>query len=265
MQRRDVRRADREGVLRGVQRIVVELVHQQERGVLDPGGDAVRPVLRTDHELFVLRLVGLVHADQERDEDRHEHHHDPGAARELDDRDHDRDDEGRDRAQTVHEQPELPSLLPQAEVALGHPGLRQGERREHAKRVERDHRRDARPEDDDHQAGRRGQRHDAVREDQSVPALRELARHEGVAGVEAGQPREVGERRVGRQDQDQRRADLEHEEEEPPHRAGAVDGLRDARQDRLALVRDRDHLQPGGQERHREERRSRGSSPSTRG
>jgi hypothetical protein len=124
VQRRDVRRADREGVLSSVQRIVAEVVHQQERGVLGPGGDAVRPVLRADHELFVLRLVGLVHAYQERDEDRHEQHHDPGASRELHDRDHDRNDEGRDRAQTVHEQIEL-QTIPAAEVR-GHTGLRQG-------------------------------------------------------------------------------------------------------------------------------------------
>ncbi len=51
---------------------------------------------------------------------------------------------------------------------------------------------------------------DAVREDEPMPALGERAGHEVVFRVEVREAREVGERRVGRQDQDQGRRDLEH-------------------------------------------------------
>ena len=88
-----------------------------------------------------------------------------------------------------------------------HAGLRERERGEDSERVQRDHARDARTEDDDHDARGGSERDDPVREHEAMTTLRQLARHERVAGVEAREPREIGERRVGREDQDQCRGD----------------------------------------------------------
>ena len=100
---------------------------------------------------------------------------------------------------TVDREAVPPAGLAEPEVTLGHPGLRQRERGEHADRVERDQRVDVGLEqittstvDGDRETD------DPVREDQAVPALGQLARHEVVVRVEVRQPREVGERRCSR-------------------------------------------------------------------
>ena len=74
------------------------------------------------------------------------------------------------------------------EVVLGHPRLRERERREHADRVERDQALDLRAgrDDEDHRSA--GQEEDPVREHQPVPALGQLLGHEVVAGVERREP-----------------------------------------------------------------------------
>ena len=89
-------------------------------------------------------------------------------------------------------------------------------------------------EDDEHHDGHRGQDDDAPGERQAVAAEGELARHVAVRGQDGGQAREGVEARVGGQEQDQRGADLEHEEEDA---AVAEDGAADLGQDRGALVR----------------------------
>ena len=77
---------------------------------------------------------------------------------------------------------------------------------EHADGVERDELVDLGVGHEQQHDGGDGQRDDAVGEHQPVAALGELAGHEVVAGVEAGQAGEVGEAGVGGQHEDERRA-----------------------------------------------------------
>ena len=174
-------------------------------------------------ELGVLAQVLAVHPDEDPHHHGDEHHHRPRAVRELRDRDHDRDHRGGDRAETVDRETVAPAGFAQAEVAPGHAGLRQGERGEHADRVQRDQLVDVGPEHD-HERGR-GDREtdDAVGEHQPLPALGERPRHEVIPRVEVRQSREVGERGVRGQDQDQRRRHLEHQEHRGPDRSAAED------------------------------------------
>ena len=131
------------------------------------------------------------------------------------------------------------------EVVLGHARLRQGERREHADGVERDEPVDLGAGDDHEHDRRRTARKMMPFENTSRwPALGELAGHEVVAGVEAGQPGEVGEARVGREHEDEHRAGLQRVVEDVAERAAAVHELADLGDDgRRALLERRDvHL-----------------------
>jgi hypothetical protein len=89
------------------------------------------------------------------------------------------------------------------EPVTDHPRLGQGERDEDADRVERDQRVGLAPEEHDEERGEAAQHENAVREDEPVALRRELARRVAVAGEQARQAREVGERSVGRQHEDQ--------------------------------------------------------------
>ena len=90
----------------------------------------------------------------------------------------------------------------------------------------------------DHEDGRRdGQGDDAVGEHQPVAALGELLGHERVVGMEAGQAGEVGEARVGGQDEDQHRGALHDVERHVPERPAAEHGLGDLGDHRGLLAR----------------------------
>ena len=115
----------------------------------------------------------------------------------------------------------------QAEVVLRHAGLREREADEHADGVERDEPRHRGVGDDHEDGGGAGQGDDAVREHEPVAALGELPRQEAVAGLEAGEAREVGEAGVGGQHEDQHGGGLEREAQHLADGAGAVDGLAD--------------------------------------
>jgi hypothetical protein len=128
--------------------------------------------------------------------------------RELCDRDDDVDDERQDCADPVDHEASAPVRLFVRDVMLGHPRLRHRERREHADRVQRDEPVDLGARDDHESRSRDGEGDDPVREDEPVASLRELPRHEVVAGVEGGQPREVGKRRVRGQHEDEHRRRL---------------------------------------------------------
>ena len=80
---------------------------------------------------------------------------------------------------------------------------------------------------------------DAVREHEAMPALGELAGHEVVAGVERGQPREVGEARVGGEHEDEHRAGLEAVVEDVAEQSSTVGELADLRDDRRRSVFER--------------------------
>ena len=96
--------------------------------------------------------------------------------------------------------------LAQAQPVPHHAGLRERERDEDADRVERHQGVGVAAEDHDQGRGEAGQHQDAVGEHQPVAENGELARQEAVAREQRGQPREVGERGVGGQDQDERRS-----------------------------------------------------------
>ena len=182
-------------------------------------------------ELDGLVLVLLVHPHQEPHEQRHQDQDRPGALGELRAGDDDQHDRGRHRPGAVDQQAHAPALLAQPEVSLGHPGLRQRERREDADRVERDQLGDVGVERDHEGDRRRRQRDDPVGEHQAVPARRELPRQEVVARVEVGQAREVGVGGVGRQHEDQHRGDLQERERRVADRPRSVDRPADVRDD----------------------------------
>ena len=79
-------------------------------------------------------------------------------------------------------------------------------------------------EHDEQPHAEHGQDQDAVRVREPVPAVRELARDEAIARKERGDPGEVREARVGRQDQDQRRDTLDQvvERREPEDPTGQL-------------------------------------------
>ena len=79
-------------------------------------------------------------------------------------------------------------------------------------------------EHDEQPHAENGQDQDAVRVREPVPAVRELARDEAIARKERGDPGEVREARVGRQDQDQRRDTLDQvvERREPEDPTGQL-------------------------------------------
>ena len=95
------------------------------------------------------------------------------------------------------------------EPVAHHARLRQREGDEHPERVERDQR--VRVPGEQHEEPDRQERQDddAVRERQPVAPVRELPGDEAVAREERREPREVGEARVGGQDQDQHRHALD--------------------------------------------------------
>ena len=125
-------------------------------------------------------------------------------------------------ARPVEQGAERPAGSPVPEPVAHHAGLREREGDEHAQRVERDQR--VRVPLEEHQEPDRQERQDddAVREGEPVPAVRELAGHEPVPREERGEPREVREARVGRQDEDQHRHALDEvvDAATPRRRAG---------------------------------------------
>ncbi len=247
--RHDLVGADRLRVSERVRHLRVERLDQQDH-------DRSLHLVRVEAEqraaqLLVLALVLTVHPHQHQHHHRDEDHHRPRAVGELRDRDHDRDDGGREGAHPVDREADPPAGLPETEVALGHAGLGERERREHPDRVERDQLGHVGLEQHDQDGGRDGESDDPVREDQAVPADRELSRHEVVRGVEVRQAGEVGERRVGREDQDQRGGGLEREEQPVAERPLAEDRTADLRDDRLRLGRQ--HVQLHRDEREAQE------------
>ena len=134
-----------------------------------------------------------------------------------------------------------PAWLPFAQPVPHHAGLRQGDRGEDADRVERDEGIDLSAERDEHDDRDDGQDDDAGAERQALAAEGEAAGHEAVAREDRRQPREVGEARVGGQDQDAGRGQLE----EVVDRARAVDGAADLGDDGFAICRRNGADNPG--------------------
>ncbi len=147
------------------------------------------------------------------------------------------------------DQPLLPAALAKAQVTLGHAGLRQRERREHADRVQRDEALDLGAGDDQqHDRGDR-QGDDAVAEHEAVAALGQLAGQEAVGRLERRQPREVGEAGVGGEDEDERRRRLQRVEQHVADHAVAEHEATDLGDDRRRAVLERRHVHLGGQRR----------------
>ena len=146
----------------------------------------------------------------------------------------------------------LPLLL---QPMADHARLRQRERGEHADDVELDQPVEVGVEHHDQQAREGAQHDDAVGEDEAVPAVRELPRHEPVARQDRRQPREVLIRGVRRQDQDRAGEELHDVEDGPAteHRMGDLS-------DNRPFLADRDPLDVGRQERDTQEHRHRDGS-----
>ena len=86
-----------------------------------------------------------------------------------------------------------------------------------------------------------------------MAALGELTGHEVVAGVEAGQAGEVGERRVGGQNEDEHRSGLEAVVEDVAHGPAAEHDLADLGDHRRRALLVGRHVHVGGQPRQPEE------------
>ena len=156
-------------------------------------------------DVVVVAVRRLEHRDDHRDQQQD----DPRAFERLRDRDDDQDDAGHHRAEAVDERAGLPPGLLRLPPVDHHARLRQGERDEDANHVERQQRLRVAAEHDDEDR-REGREHqDAVREGEPVALVHELARQIAVARHDRGEPREVGVRRVRREDEDERRARLE--------------------------------------------------------
>jgi hypothetical protein len=233
----------------------VELVDQHDDDVATEDR-RLRGARRVLLQLVELFLVLLVEPHQRHDHDGHEHDDEPSAVRELRDGDDHVDRQRQECADPVDDEPVLPVWLAMGEVVLGHAGLREREAGEHADRVERDQPVDLGVRHQEHRDGGNGEEDDPVREHESVAALGELARHEVVLGVEAREPRKVGEARVGREHEDQHRARLQAVEQDVAELTASVheaSDLADHRR-RPALVRHRVRVR--GEDRQPEEHRA---------
>ena len=108
---------------------------------------------------------------------------------------------GRRGADPVDDRPPPPARAVRAQPVAHHPGLRERECGEHADDVEVDQVVDIGVVDPDEERGRAGEHDDAVREDEPVAEVRELARDEAVAGEQRRKAGEPLVRRVRREDQ----------------------------------------------------------------
>ena len=120
--------------------------------------------------------------------------------------------------QAVDDRAPPPAPGPARQPVADHARLGQGERGEHADRVQRDQRLDRPPEGDDDDDRDEGQGDDPGVEREALAAKGELAGHEPVAGEDRGEPREVGEARLRRQDEDAHRRDEEDVVDRAPGR-----------------------------------------------
>ena len=153
----------------------------------------------------VLVLDEKHHGDEDRDHDED----DPGALVELRDRD-DHDHHARhDRADPVDQGTPAPARSALGEPVPDHTRLRQREGREDTDSVEADQGIGRSVEGDDQEYRHQGQGDDPGVEGQPLAAQGELARKVAVPGQDGGEARKVGEARLGRQDQDAHRGDLE--------------------------------------------------------
>ena len=147
---------------------------------------------------------------------------------------------------------DTPIRLALFEVVADHPGLAEGEAGEDTEGVQRDQLGDVAVEDDDQDAGDRGEEDHAVGEHQPGAAVEELAWQEPVPGDDRCQSGEVGVGRVGGQDQDQERADHHH----PEHDALAAVEVFGHQPQPVAVVSASVRLEMRRQHRHAEEARA---------
>ena len=125
-----------------------------------------------------------------------------------------------------------PAALSKLAVVDDHAGLGEREAREHADRVQGDQRAGVTAERDDQPGRDQRQDDDAVRVHEAVAAVGQLARQVAVLRDERRHPREVGERGVGREDQDGEGRDLQHE----VHRTVAEHVTANDREQRLVVL-----------------------------
>ena len=160
-------------------------------------------------------VVVVADAEEQGDQQRDRHQHQPGAVGELAIEQHQTHHRGDGRPNPVDQglaQPALALLLPPMHH---HAGLGEGEADEHPHRVEGDQAGHAGVEDHQQQGGAATQGEDAVAEHQPVPQGGQLAGQEAVLGQEGRQAREIGVGGVGGQQQDQQGGQLQHGKQHP--------------------------------------------------
>ena len=199
------------------------------------------------------RAVLAVQPQQDDDEDREHDEDHPRAVGELGDGDDEGDDARQRGADAVDHETPPPARLAQPEVVLGHPRLGQREPGEHTDGVEGDERGHLGAGGDHERHRGTSQHQHPVGVDETVPALRHLPREEAVAGLEAGEAREVREAGVGRHHEDQHRPGLERVVQDLAEGPAAVHRLTDLRDDRRRPTLERRHLDGGREHRQAEE------------
>ena len=217
----------------------VELL-DDEQGLVASSGNR-RDSRRSRRQPMADPAVVAPHAEHRKDEHRDRDGDEPRALRELRP-DHDRRDEaGRRRADGVHERAPTPTGSPRAQPVAHHPRLREREGGEDADHVQVEKRDHVRAEDPDQDRRRAGQDDDAVREDEAVAEVRELARREAVPGEQRREAREALERRVRGEHEDEQRRPLHGVVHEAAERAGPEDRAADLGDHRVRRARHRVH------------------------
>ncbi len=148
--------------------------------------------------------------------------------------------------------------MPLMNKVLRHPRLRKGKAGEHPDGVKRDEAADLGLGGDQQHDGCGRQRHDAVGKDQPMATLLELSGEKAVGRGEARQAGEVGEARIGGQDQDEGRARLQCEKQYVTQRCCSVDVLADLGDDRRCAFFKRGDVHGAGQDGQPEEHDAQG-------
>ena len=232
---RDLVRVPRRQPRRRVELVDVE--HDVVRrlwGRLDRGGSRLQPA----GDDPVVPVDDEEEPDQRRDRD-HDH---PGARGELR-LDHEQgDDAGRECSEAVDDRALPPVALLVPQPVADHPGLGDRERGEDADHIQVDERDHVRVERPDQERRDPGQDDDAVRVDEPVAEVHELAREEAVAREHRGQSREALVRGVRGQHEDRERERLHGVVHGRGHRSRREGRPRDLRDDRDARARMRVHV-----------------------
>jgi hypothetical protein len=148
-----------------------------------------------------VRVVAPDGAHQE-DEERDRAHHDPSPAEEFRGDDDEEHDTGDGRTEAIDERAMRRARFGGSTPVDDHARLRERERYEHTHQIQLDQTVEISVEDHDERGREDRQDDHAVGEDEPIPPVHELARHEPVLGEDRDEPREVLVRGIGGKDED---------------------------------------------------------------